>query len=146
MIQKYLNSGEIKLKGNISIGRNCRVERGTVIEDSHIGHTSMIERDVEIRKSMIMSFSIIKRGVNMNRSIVGRHSTIGTNSVLETDQPYTNGRIPVIGEGVILPAESRVLPGTRVAPLKYSHRVLATGRFAELGNDDRNIYFTEKIR
>ena len=145
-IQKDLDTGEIELRGNVSIGRNCRIERGTVIEDSHIGHTSMIERDVEIRKSMVMSFSNIKRGVIVNKTIVGRHSTIGTNCVLDADQPHANGRIPVIGEDVILPAESTVLPGTRVAPLKYSHRVLATGRFVELGIDDRNIYFTEKIR
>ena len=145
-IQGDLDSGEIKLNGNISIGRNCRIERGTIIENSHIGHTSMIERNVEIRNSMVMSFSKIKRGVIMNGAIVGRHSTIGTNCILDAHQSHANGKIPVIGEDLVLPAESTVLPGTRVAPLKYSHRVLATGKFAELGVDDRNIYFTEKAR
>jgi NDP-sugar pyrophosphorylase family protein len=143
-IQGDLDSGEIKLKGNISIGRNCRIERGTIIENSHIGHTSMIERNVEIRNSMVMSFSNIKRGVVMNGAIVGRHSTIGANCILGAHQPHADGKIPVIGEDLLLPPESTVLPGTRVAPLKYSHRVLATGKFAELGVDDRNIYFTEK--
>ncbi len=106
----------------------------------------MIERNVEIRNSMVMSFSKIKRGVIMNGAIVGRHSTIGTNCILDAHQSHANGKIPVIGEDLVLPAESTVLPGTRVAPLKYSHRVLATGKFAELGVDDRNIYFIEKAR
>ena len=143
-IEKYLKSGEIELRGNVSIGRNCRIERGAVIEDSHIGHTSIIERDVEIRKSMVMSFSNIGHKVYMNGAVMGRHSTIEANSIIDADQPVGNGRIPVIGENVHLAAESAVGPGTRVAPLKFSHRVLATGRFAELGIDDRNIYFTEK--
>ena len=145
-IQKYLDSGEIKLMGNVSIGRNCRIERGTIIENSHIGHTSMIERNAEIRNSMVMSFCNIKRGVTMNGAIVGRHSTIGTNCVLDAYQPLANGKIPVIGEDLLLPDDSTVLPGTRVASLKYSHRILATGRFVELGTDDKNIYFTEKVR
>ncbi len=34
------------IEGNVSIGRNCRIERGVVIENSHIGHTSLIDRDV----------------------------------------------------------------------------------------------------
>jgi NDP-sugar pyrophosphorylase family protein len=145
-IQLYLDSGEIKLMGNVSIGRNCRIERGTIIENSHIGHTSMIERNAEIRNSMVMSFCNIKRGVTMNGAIVGRHSTIGTNCVLDAYQPLANGKIPVIGEDLLLPDDSTVLPGTRVASLKYGHRILATGRFVELGTDDKNIYFTEKVR
>jgi NDP-sugar pyrophosphorylase family protein len=145
-IENHLKSGEIELRGNVSIGRNCRIERGVVIESSHIGHTSMIERGTEIRRSMVMSFSNIRRGVIMNRSIVGRHSTVETNSVLDADQPQANGMIPVVGEDVILPPESVVMPGTRVAPLKYSHMVMATGRFVELGTDDKNIYFAEKVR
>jgi hypothetical protein len=52
--------------------------------------------------------------------------------------------IAVIGENAILPLESVVPAGVRVAPLKHSHSILATGRFVELGTDDRNIYFTEK--
>jgi NDP-sugar pyrophosphorylase family protein len=145
-IEKHLESGEIELRGNVSIGRNCHVERGAIIENSHIGHTSLIERDAEIRNSMVMSFSNIKRGVMMNRAVMGRYTTIEANSILDGDQQNANGKIPAIGEDVILPSESTVLPGTRVAPLKYSHKVLASGRFVELGIDDRNIYFTEKVR
>lgn len=141
-IRKDLDSGDIKLIGNVSIGRNCRIERGTVIENSHIGHTSLIERDVEIRNSAIMSFSDIRSAVVMNHAIVGRHSTIETHSILNANG---DSRVPVIGENVTLPAESIVGAGIRVAPLKHSHSILATGRFVELGIDDSNIYFTEKI-
>ncbi len=140
-INKHLDSGDIKLRGNVSIGRNCNIERGVVIEDSHIGHTSLIERDVEIKRSMVMSFAHIQHQVSINSAIVGRHSTIEEHSMINP-----NGRIPVIGENVILPAESVVGAGTRVAPLKHSHTILATGRFVELGTDDKNIYFTEKVR
>lgn len=146
-IEPHLKSGEIELKGNISIGRNCHIERGVIIEDSHIGHTSLIERDVEIRKSMIMSFANIKRSVRINRAIVGRYSTIEEQSIINLDTPSSdNDRIPVIGENVTLPEESAVASGTRVAPLKHRQTILATGRFLELGTDDKNIYFAEKVR
>ncbi len=140
-IRKYLDSGDIVLKGSVSIGRNCNIERGVTIENSHIGHTSLIERDVEIKNSLIMSFARIQHQVSIVSAIVGRHSTIEEHSII-----HPNGRIPVIGENVILPAESVVGSGVRVAPLKHSHSILATGRFLELGTDDRNIYFTEKER
>jgi NDP-sugar pyrophosphorylase family protein len=144
-IEKYLASGDIVLKGNVSIGRNCRIEKGVVIENSHIGHTSLIERDVEIRESMIMSFAHIQHMVSIHHAIVGRHSTIEERSVLGGNR-VVDGDIAVIGENVTLPAESMVAPGARVAPLKHSHRILGTGRFVELGTDERNIYFTEKVR
>jgi len=142
-IAPLLDSGEIKLSGNVSIGRNCRIERGVIIENSHIGHTSLLERDVEIKDSMIMSFAHIQHMVSISRSIVGRHTTIEEHSVLGTNGA-AEGHISVIGENVTLPPESVVAPGVRVSPLKYSHRILATGRFVELGTDERNIYFAEK--
>ncbi|NPV63567.1 MAG: NDP-sugar synthase [Methanotrichaceae archaeon] len=145
-IEGLLGSGEIELRGNVSIGRNCCIEKGVVIEDSHVGHTSIIERGVEVRKSMIMCFSNIRHKAVINRAVVGRHSTIEEHCILNADQPQCNGRIPVVGENVVLPADSMVGPGTRVAPLKHSHAILATGRFVQLGTDDRNIYFTEKSR
>lgn len=144
-IEKHLASGEIELRGQVSIGRNCQIEKGVVIENSHIGHTSLIERDVEIKDSMIMSFANIQHKVSINCAIVGRHSTIEEHSVLNISGS-NNGRIPLVGENVVLPADSVVSAGTRVAPLKHSHSVLATGRFVELGTDERNIYFTEKAR
>lgn len=143
-IEDHLKSGDIVLKGNVSIGRNCHIERGVVIENSHIGHTSLIERDVEIKDSMIMSFANIQHMVAVHRAIVGRHSTIEEHSILGANGAG-DGRIPVIGENVLLPAESVVARGTRVAPLKHSHSILATGRFVELGIDERNIYFAEKV-
>jgi len=144
-IGRYLDSGDIEFRGNVFIGRNCNIEKGAVIENSHIGHTSLIERDSVIKNSMIMSFANIKRGSILNRTIVGRHSTIGTKCVLDADLPYSKpGKIPVVGENVILPQESVVGPGTRVAPLKYSYKILATGKFSQLGTDDGNIYFCEK--
>lgn len=143
-IERYLKSGEIVLRGNVFIGRNSRIEKGVVIENSHIGHSSLIERGVSINNSMVMSFSKIKRGTVINRAIIGRHSDIESNCLLDADQPVSNGKIPVVGEDVYLPRDSVVGPGTRVAPLRFSHRILATGRFLERGSDDTNIYFAEK--
>ena len=139
-----LEAGDILLKGNVSIGRNCSIEKGVVIENSHIGHTSLIDRNVEIRESMIMSFSHIHHRVNINRTIVGRHSTLEEHSILGSSNGFGGKSVAVIGENVVLPPESVVAAGVRVAPLKHSHGILATGRFVELGTDDRNIYFTEK--
>ena len=144
-IGRYLDSGDIELMGNVFIGRNCNIEKGVVIENSHIGHTSLIERGSKIRNSMVMSFAHIKRGAVLKRTIVGRHSTIGPKCVLDADLPCCKpGKIPVVGENVTLPQESVVGPGTRVAPLKYSYKILATGKFSQLGTDDQNIYFCEK--
>ena len=143
-IGPMLEAGDILLKGNVSIGRNCSIEKGVVIENSHIGHTSLIDRNVEIRESMIMSFAHIHHRVNINRTIVGRHSTLGEHSILGSSNGAGGKSVAVIGENVGLPPESVVAAGVRVAPLKHSHGILATGRFVELGTDDRNIYFTEK--
>jgi len=142
-IERYLDSGDIELVGNVSIGRNCQIEKGVVIENSHIGHTSLVERDVEIRESIVMSFADIQHMTSIHRSIVGRHSTIEERCVLGVNG-IGSGHVAVVGENVILPAESVVAAGTRVAPLKHSHSILATGRFVQLGIDERNIYFTEK--
>ncbi len=143
-IEPLLASGDIQLSGNVSIGRNCSIEKGTIIEDSHIGHTSLIERNVEIRESMVMSFAHIKHTVSINRSIVGRHTTIEEHSILGMNGIDGESQIAVIGENATLPPESVVAPGVRAAPLKHSHSILATGRFVELGIDERNIYFAEK--
>ena len=142
-IEPLLASGDIQLIGNVSIGRNCSIERGVTIENSHIGHTSLIERNVDIKDSMIMSFACIQHMVSIKKSIVGRHTIIEEHSVLGANGMDTE-LIAVIGENVILPPESVVSPGVRVATLKHSHSILATGRFVELGTDERNIYFMEK--
>lgn len=143
-IGPLLERGDIELRGSVFIGRDCRIEPGVVIENSHVGHTCMIERNVEIRNSAVMSISNIMHGVRLNRAIVGRYSTIEAHSVLDADQ--FNGRkgIPVVGDNVRLQKESVVGPGTRVAPLRYTHMILATGKFLELGSDERNIYFTHR--
>ena len=142
-IKPLLETGDILLKGNVSIGRNCTIEKGVVIESSHIGHTSLIDRNVEIKESMIMSFAHIHHRVSINHTIVGRHSTLEEHSVLGSNGAGGKS-VAVIGENVILPPESVVASGVKVAPLKHSHSILATGRFVELGTDDRNIYFAEK--
>lgn len=146
-IKKHLESGDIELRGNISIGRNCNIEKGALIEDSHIGHTSIIDKDVEIKKSMIMSFANIKRSVRVNRAIIGRYTTIEKDCQINSNTLGSeDSRISVIGENVILPNESIVAPGVRVASIKYRQTILAAGRFVELGIDDKNIYFEEKVR
>lgn len=142
-IKPLLDSGDIKLVGNVSIGRNCHIEKAVIIKNSHIGHSSLIERNVEIRDSMIMSFTHIQHMVNIRRAIVGRHTTIEEHSVLGNGDEEAK-HIAVVGENVVLPPESMVSAGVRVAPLKHSHSILATGRFIELGTDERNIYFAEK--
>ncbi|HPT37093.1 MAG TPA: NDP-sugar synthase [Methanothrix sp.] len=142
-IRPLLDSGDIKLVGNVSIGRNCHIEKAVIIKNSHIGHSSLIERNVEIKDSMIMSFTHIQHMVNIRRAIVGRHTTIEEHSVLGNGEEEAK-HIAVVGENVVLPPESMVSAGVRVAPLKHSHSILATGRFIELGTDERNIYFAEK--
>jgi NDP-sugar pyrophosphorylase family protein len=142
-IEPHLISGDIKLIGNVSIGRNCQIEKGVAIENSHIGHTSLIERNADIKSSMIMSFAHIEHMVSIRRTIVGRHSTIEEHSILGGEDPGDD-LVAVIGENVTLPPDSVVSTGARVAPLKHSHSILATGRFVELGTDERNIYFAEK--
>jgi len=142
-ISRYLESGDIELRGRVFIGRDCLIEPGCVIENSHLGHTSVIERGVEIRNSAVMSFSSIMHGVTVDQAVVGRHSTIEAHCILDGGRGDGKG-VAVLGENVLLPKDSVVGPGTRVASLRYSHMILATGKFLELGSDHRNIYFSQK--
>jgi hypothetical protein len=50
---------------------------------------------------------------------------------------------PVIGSGVKILEKSVIGAKKRVAQLRYSHQILTTGRFKELGYDHENVYFTE---
>ncbi len=129
-----------------NIGADCRIGRNAYIESSFIGDGCVIGEGVRIKGSVVMDFVNVERNVYLNGCIVARYATIGENAVIDADIPvdYTNkDSTPVIGEGVKILRNSVIGPGKKVAPVYESHRILATGRYTELGYDKYNIYFTE---
>lgn len=151
-IKKQIETGDLKLKGNVFLARDCRIGKNVEIEHSYIGHTSIIKDGVKIKDSAIMSFANIGNNVKINKAILGRYTTVQDNSVIDAYLPIefegvstSMERIPVIGGGGVVISKGSVIgPGKRVAPIKYDHQILSTGKFIELGMDQRNVYFMAK--
>ncbi|ODS42937.1 MAG: hypothetical protein MSIBF_06665 [Candidatus Altiarchaeales archaeon IMC4] len=143
-----LENNDIEICGNVMIGGDCEIGSGVKIEDSCIGDNCIIGDGVTIRGSVVMNFTNIDRDSLLNKCIVASYSNIGKgcriDGEMEVDSTIGRDRIPVIGENVSLFDRSVIGPGKRVAPIAKSHCILRTGRFIELGMDEKNIYFIEK--
>ncbi|MFQ6137222.1 MAG: sugar phosphate nucleotidyltransferase [Candidatus Hydrothermarchaeales archaeon] len=141
----------VEIKGNAIIDRSCTIGEDVKIEDSCIGHTCVIGDGVTIKESIVMDFADIRAGVYLNKCIVGRHATVEEGSRIDADLSVEFGgelmdKIPVVGGGELTIFRNSVIgPGKRAAPLRHSHRILSCGIYRELGMDDANVYFIEKI-
>ena len=147
-IKNKMESNEVDIEGYVMIGGDCEIGRGVKIVDSCIGDNCIIEDGVTIKGSVVMNFTNICSGSYLNKCIVGMHSNIGRNCLIdgdiEIDSKLATGKVPIIGENVILFNGSVIGPGKRVAPITKSHCVLSTGKFIELGMDTQNLYFINK--
>lgn len=147
-IQTKLDSNQITIEGNVIIGGDCEIGKEVKIEDSCIGDNCIIDDGVKIKGSVVMSFTNIGKNAFLNKCIVGAYSTIGKDCVIdgdmEVDSKLKGNKVPVIGEDVTLLDRSVISPGKRVASISKSHCILSTGKFIELGMDEKNIYFIEK--
>lgn len=137
----------VDIGAHVNIGADCRIGEGASIESSFIGDNCVIGEGARIKGSVVMDFVNVERNAHLNRCVVARYSTIGENAVIDADIPvdFTDqDATPVIGEGVKILRNSVIGPRKKVAPVYESHRILATGRYTELGYDKYNIYFTER--
>ncbi len=143
-----LLSGSIHLGEYTLIGRDCEIGDNVWIENSSIGDNCIIEDNVTIRNSVVMDFVNIEKHSSLNKCVVGRYTTIGSGSLLDSDFPLEfYGRdvdkTVVVGENVEIFENSVIGPGKRVAPLKETHEILRTGKYIELGMDEKSLYFME---
>ncbi len=82
-------SPKAKIKGPAVVGSRCEIEEGVIIEEAVIWD--------EVR---------IGRGAHLRRCIIASRCRIGEGTVVEEGA--------VLGEGVIVPPESRLGPGTKL--------------------------------
>lgn len=140
---------EVSIGDYTYIGADCEFGDGVAIESSCIGDGCVIGEGSTLRNSVVMDFVNIGRRVRLEGCIVGRFATIEDGSVIDsTLVSDASGEgldtTPVVGQGVTILSGSIIGPGKRVAQIQESHRILSTEKFAELGYDDRNIYFAKK--
>ncbi|MFP3346668.1 MAG: NDP-sugar synthase [Sulfolobaceae archaeon] len=99
-IKRMYKKGELKLEGNILIGRHCQIGKHTYIEESSIDNFTIIGEGVKIVKSSLMDRCYIGDYAIIENSIIARHVEIRSsksrptriiNSVIAEDV--------VIGEG-----------------------------------------------
>ncbi len=131
--------GKIVIGDYTYFGANCNVANDVKIENSVVGDNCVIGEGARISDSVLMDFAIVGPGAILNSAIVGRYSTI--DSSLEF--PTTLHAGSVVGENIELPRGITLGPKERVCPLRYSHKVMGTHKFKELGDDGANFYFAE---
>ncbi len=148
IIRRKVESGRVVLKPPVKIGADCRIGENVTIESSFIGDCVEIDHNTYIKGSIILDFANIGRSCRLVDCIIGEYSTVGEGSVVDQNLPveFTGGtpdNVPTVGNDVSLYPRSVIGPKKRVCKLKDSMKVLATGRFKELGYDARNFYFIE---
>jgi NDP-sugar pyrophosphorylase family protein len=141
---------KLKIGNYVLIGGDSTIGDNVSIESSCIGDHCIIGEGSVIQGSVVMDFTNIGKHARLNNCIVGAYSTIGNYSVIDSDMhiDFVGGGddlTPVIGEDVTIFERSVIGPKKRVAQIKDSHRILATGKFQDLGYDRANVYFIEKM-
>ncbi len=140
--------GAPSITRNTLIGGDSDIHRTAAIENSAIGDNCIIEEGVRIENSVVMDFVNIEKGVSLKGCIIGRYSTIGENSVIDSSiEVEISGRkekTPIVGDGVNIMKNSILGPYKRVAQITDAYSILKTGMFVDLGYDEHNIYFIEK--
>ncbi len=136
------------VKRNTVIGGDCDIDSSASIENSSVGDNCVIADNVRIKNSVVMDFVNIEANVTLNSCIVGRYVTVGEGSIIDADisvdVPGMKERTPVVGDGVTIVRHSYLGAYKRVAPISYSHTILKSDKFKDLGYDEHNIYFIEK--
>jgi len=138
-IEKKWKEGRIFVGDYTYFGANCEVGEDVKIENSVVGDNCIIGKGARISDSVLMDFAIVGEGAILNSTIVGRYTTIESTE----NEPTTLHAGSVVGENIELPKGTTLGPKERVCPLRYSHKVMSTGKFKELGDNGHNFYFSE---
>lgn len=147
---RRINLDKIKIGDYTLIGGDGTIEDNVRIENSCIGDNCVIGEGSVITGSVVMDFANVGRYVRLNNCIIGKYSMIGNYSAIDSDIhiDFAGGSddlTPVIGHDVTVLERSVIGPKKRVASIRDSHRILATGKFQDLGYDKANVYFIEKM-
>ncbi len=117
IIKNLYGNGELKLDGDVLIGRHASIGKGTKIAYSNIDNFTVIGENVEIEESAVMDRSTIGDCAVIKSSIIGRHV-----EVRSTRERPTRIEGSVIADDAII-GEGSELVGTKVAP----HRTVSAG-------------------
>jgi NDP-sugar pyrophosphorylase family protein len=112
-LEERIASGDVKVEGNVLIGRHVKLGRGVYLKDAVIDNYTVVEDGAEVVESAVMDRVVIGQGAKANRSIIGRHSLVGPRSTIVGS---------VLGDDVTVGSGS-LLMGCRVWP----HKVLGDG-------------------
>lgn len=138
-----------ELVSPVLVGGDTTIASGVRIENSCIGDQCIIGEGSTIRGSVVMDHTNVGKNCRLVNCIVGKYGVIEDGAVIDSELPIdfhggSEDRMVVVGEGVRIFARSVLGPKKRVAHVQESHRILATGKFQELGYDSENVYFVEK--
>lgn len=81
-LKERILSGDVKVEGNVLIGRHVKIGHGVYLSNSIIDNYTVVEDGARIEDSVVMDRSIIGPGARVQSSIVGRHSYVGAGTVL----------------------------------------------------------------
>jgi NDP-sugar pyrophosphorylase family protein len=136
------------VKKNTFIGGDCFIDPTVTIENSSIGDNCIIKGNTYIKDSVVMDFVNIGESVTLKGCIVGRYATLEDNCLIDSTSTVEvagkKDKTPVVGDGVHIVNGSFLGPCHRVAPVSRAHHILTSGRFVDLGYDNKNFYFAEK--
>lgn len=139
----------VELTPPVLVGGDTAIAGNVHIENSCIGDQCLIGEGSLIRGSVVMDHVNVGKHCRLVNCIVGKYATIEDYAVVDSEmsvdfQGGSEDRTPVVGEGVRIFERSVIGPKKRVARIQESHRILATGKFQDLGYDRENVYFSEK--
>ncbi len=139
----------VELTPPVLIGGDTTIANNVHIENSCVGDQCIVGEGALIRGSVVMDYVNVGKHCRLVNCIVGKYATIEDYAVVDSEMAVdfhggTEDRTPVVGEGVRIFERSVIGPKKRVARIQESHRILATGKFQDLGYDRENVYFIEK--
>ncbi|BFH73869.1 NDP-sugar synthase [Sulfurisphaera javensis] len=113
IIKRMYRKGDLKLEGDILIGRHCQIGSGTYIEESGIDNFTIIGKNVKIVRSSIMDRVYIGDNAIIENSIIGRHVEIRS-----TPQKPTKIINSVIADDTII-GEGSEITNSKIYPHKF---------------------------
>ncbi|MGC8582535.1 MAG: sugar phosphate nucleotidyltransferase [Thermoproteus sp.] len=98
-LKERMNSGDIKVEGNVLIGRHVKIGRGVYLKNAVIDNYTVLGDGAEVVDSVVMDRSVLGPRSRVERSIVGRHSAVGEGSFLVNS---VLGNDVTVGAGAVL--------------------------------------------
>ena len=104
-----VRKGDVKVEGDVLIGRHAKIEEGVKVYDSVVDHYVILSKNSEITRSIIMDRVFIGENVRISDSIIGRHTTIDDNALIDNS---------IVGNNVFA-GNNSVIRDTKIWPNKF---------------------------